>query len=223
MILEVESARLVPENFRAELMRWLIDGYNVMHAGGRLRPNLSRSGFRNARRRFLDELLLAMGPHRARSTTVVFDASVHPGDFDLSDNYQGLSILFALGDESADARIEALIASDSDPKALSVVSSDRRIRQAASRRKSKSITAEVFWEWIDELKDRVRRAQARIPVPKPGTVRPKSKPAAEEPSWLEEFGAIEEIADLDRTLNPHDALLTDADVAEIEREVEREP
>ena len=37
-------------------MRWLIDGYNVMHAGGRLGPKLSREGFRRARRRFLDEL-----------------------------------------------------------------------------------------------------------------------------------------------------------------------
>ncbi len=27
-------------------MRWLIDGYNVMHAAGLLGPKLSRDGFR---------------------------------------------------------------------------------------------------------------------------------------------------------------------------------
>ena len=29
-------------------MRWLIDGYNVMHAAGRLGPKLGREGFRRA-------------------------------------------------------------------------------------------------------------------------------------------------------------------------------
>ncbi len=106
-----------------------------MHAGGRLGPKLSREGFRRARRRFLDELAMALGPQAARQTTVVFDASVHPGDFALDANYRGLGILFALGDENADARIEQLIAADSNPRTLTVVSSDRRIRQAAERRR----------------------------------------------------------------------------------------
>ena len=97
-------------------MRWLIDGYNVMHAGGRLGAKLSREGFRRARRRFLDELSTALGPDPARQTTVVFDASVHPGDFALDAEYRGLGILFALGDENADARIEQLIAADSNPR-----------------------------------------------------------------------------------------------------------
>ena len=62
-------------------MRWLIDGYNVMHAGGHLVPKLGREGFRRERRRFLDELAGALGPDRTAGTTVVFDASVPPGDF----------------------------------------------------------------------------------------------------------------------------------------------
>src|ERR1700679_2692567 len=108
-------------------MRWLIDGYNVMHAGGWVVAKLGGEGFRRARRRFLDELASALGPQTARQTTVVFDASVHPGDFALDAEYRGLGILSALGDENADARIEQLIAADSNPRALTVVSSDRRI------------------------------------------------------------------------------------------------
>ena len=123
-------------------MRWLIDGYNVMHAGGRLGPKLGREGFRRARRRFLDELAAALGPDVAGQTTVVFDASVPPGRLPLDANYRGLGVLFALGDENADARIEQLIAEHSNPKTLTVVSSDRRIRQAAARRRTRSLTAE---------------------------------------------------------------------------------
>src|SRR5262245_26205025 len=119
-------------------MRWLVDGYNVMHAGGRLGSKLSREGFRHARRRFLDEISAALGADVARETTVVFDASIHPGDFALDATHRGLRILFALGDENADARIEEIIAGHANPRTLTVVSSDRRIRQAAARRRAKA-------------------------------------------------------------------------------------
>ncbi len=97
-------------------MRWLIDGYNVMHAGGRLGPKLSREGFRRARRGFLDELAQALGPAVASETTVVLDASVPPGDFPKVSTYHGLTVVFALGDENADARIEAIIGEHSSPQ-----------------------------------------------------------------------------------------------------------
>lgn len=204
-------------------MRWLIDGYNVMHAGGRLGPKLGREGFRRARRRFLDELAVALGPEAARETTVIFDASVHPGDFALEANYRGLGILFALGDENADARIEQLIAADSHPRALTVVSSDRRIRQAAERRRSRSVTADQYWEWIDDLKERSRLKARKEP-------RPQSTPANQNPPpggddaahWLETFRDVDEMPEIEQALSSPDVLLTDAEIAEIEREVERE-
>jgi predicted RNA-binding protein with PIN domain len=205
-------------------MRWLIDGYNIMHAGGRLGAKLSRSGFRRARRHFLDELSSALGPDRARRTTVVFDASVHPGDFELDAEYRGLGVVFALGDENADARIERIIAADSHPKALTVVSSDRRIRQAAARRKSPSITADQFWELIDDLKDRrllkpkaVVTAQRR---PASDTVPPPPDEAAH---WLDMFSDVDSMPEIKQVRPATDALLTDAEIAEIERQVAREP
>ena len=140
-------------------MRWLIDGYNVMHAGGRLGPKLSREAFRRARRRFLDEVADAIGPNVAVDTTIVFDASVPPGDFPPVSTFREISVLFALGDENADARIEALITRHSNPKTLNVVSSDNRIRLAASRRRCQCLSAEKFWELIDDLKERRARAK----------------------------------------------------------------
>jgi uncharacterized protein len=204
-------------------MRWLIDGYNLMHAGGRLGPKLSRDGFRRARRRFLDELSAAVGPQAARQTTVVFDASVHPGDFALDAHYRGLGILFALGDENADARIEQLIAADADPRTLTVVSSDHRIRQAAVRRRAKSMTADQYWELIDDLKERSRiKAKTEVPFTTAPRDRQPQPVADESAHWLETFRDVDDLPEIQEALTPNRALLTDAEIAEIEREVERE-
>jgi uncharacterized protein len=204
-------------------MRWLIDGYNVMHAGGRLGPKLSREGFRRARRRFLDEISAALGPDGARQTTVVFDASVHPGDFALDATYRGSRILFALGDENADARIEEIIAGDANARTLTVVSSDRRIRQAAARRRAKVLTADKFWELIDDLKE--GKGQNSGPGEQ-GTpdLEDRRQPIdpAESALWLETFHEVADAPAIQAALAPNDALLTDAEIAEIEREIERE-
>ncbi len=202
-------------------MRWLIDGYNVMHAGGRLAPRLGREGFRRVRRRFLDELSTALGSQLARQTTVVFDASVHPGDFALDAEYHGLGILFALGDENADARIEQLIAADPNPRDLTVVSSDRRIRQAAMRRRTRSVTADHYWELIDDLKER-RRKKPKIEAPTRPTQHDQEPAPDDAAHWLEAFRDIDELPGIQEALAPNDSLLTDAEIAEIERQVERE-
>ena len=70
-------------------MRWLIDGYNVMYAAGRLGrswagrvPQGASAVPRRPGRR---------SPGRdSRRRTVVFDASVPPGDFPISSTYRGL-------------------------------------------------------------------------------------------------------------------------------------
>jgi predicted RNA-binding protein with PIN domain len=205
-------------------MRWLIDGYNVMHADGRLGPHLGREGFRRARRRFLDELALALGPGLSAETTVVFDASLPPGDFGVVSSYRGLDVRFALGDENADARIEQLIAAHSNPKTLSVVSSDRRIRQAAARRRARSVTAESYWELIDDLKERRagKPAGERARDRRPSEGKPPAAPD-EAAFWLERFREVAEDPTAGEVPTRNDALLTQADIAEIQRQIEREP
>jgi uncharacterized protein len=207
-------------------MRWLIDGYNVMHAGGRLPPKLSRERFRRARRRFLDELSAAVGPTNVPETTVVFDAAVHPGDFPPVSTYRGLAVLFALGDENADARIEALILEHSNPKTLTVVSSDNRIRLAASRRRCRSLTAEKFWELLDDLKERragnQKTPQARPPDQGAPGKQPES-PHDEVSHWLGVFGELDESPEIRQGFAPGHTLLTDAEIEELKREIDREP
>jgi predicted RNA-binding protein with PIN domain len=204
-------------------MQWLIDGYNVMYAGGRLGPALSRDGFRRARRRFLDEIVAALGPDGAARTTVVFDALVHPGDFKVDTHYRELGVIFALGDENADARIEQIIAAHSNPKTLTVVSSDRRIRQAAARRRTRCLTAEQFWELIDECKEQKGRERKAKPARLPATSTEDQTMKTEEAAlWLEAFRDVDQAPGVKEGLAPDDSLLTDADIAEIQREIERE-
>jgi predicted RNA-binding protein with PIN domain len=205
-------------------MRWLIDAYNVMHAGGRLGPKLGREGFRRARRRFLDELALALGPFMAADTTVVFDATVPPGDFPPASTYRSLSVVFALGDENADARIEQLIAEHSNPKSLTVVSSDNRIRQAASRRRARALTADEFWQLIDSLKEGRKRNEAKTPDPgPPKSVRKDDRPIDEAEYWMGVFGELDNAPEMRQARLKSPSLLTDAELEEIKREIDREP
>jgi predicted RNA-binding protein with PIN domain len=206
-------------------MRWLIDGYNVMHAGGRVGPQLGREGFDRARRRFLDELAGALGADRAAGTTIVFDANLPPRDFPLETNYHGLHLVFALGDENADARIEQMIGEDANPAKLTVVSTDRRIRQAAARRRARPMTAEKFWDWLDDLREGAaegpgpRQVASAQPPP-----RDRSEPITPEERafWLATFRELDEDPKAHQALAPNPSLLTDAEIAEIQRQVDRE-
>jgi predicted RNA-binding protein with PIN domain len=203
----------------AIVMRWLIDGYNVMHAGGRIVPGLKPEPFRRARRRFLDDLADALAPETANETTVVFDANSPPTDFPLDSTYRGMRVIFALGDESADARIETLIAKHGTPKTLTTVSTDRRIRQAATRRRGGTMTADQYWQLIDDRKERIRpvRRPPRVEVPKP------APPIADESAfWLEAFAELNDGPEVRQFSARDETMLTDAEIEQIEREVERE-
>lgn len=198
-------------------MRWLIDGYNVMHAAGRLGPRLSREGFRRARRRFLDEIADTLPVDRPGDVTVVFDASVPPGDFPLSSTYRGLRVIFAYGDEDADSRIEYILGKDSSPGSLTVVSSDRRIRDAASRRRARPITADAFLD----LKDHPRGfSPPRAPEPAPDRETMLASQDADE--WVEVFRDLQDEPALRQIAAPHPAMLTDAEIAEIQRLIDLE-
>jgi predicted RNA-binding protein with PIN domain len=205
-------------------MLWLIDGYNLMYAAGAAGSNhAGPEAARRKRRRFLNLLANALGSQRARETTIVFDANSPPADFDIDTTYKELRVIFALGDESADARIEQLIAAHSAPKSLTVVSTDRRVRRAATRRKAKAMTAD---EYLDEL-DRIRNPKGKEASLEnrsgpPGADRVEPVSAEEAARWLREFADLEEALETDRALAPDRALLTEAEIAQIQREVDRE-
>ena len=117
-----------------------------------------------------------------------------------------------------------IIADHANPKTLTVVSSDRRIRQAATRRRTRSLTADQFWELIDDLKERADqnvRPGKHKPTP---DLRNGASPIdpTESALWLETFRDVTDAPGIQAALAPNEPLLTDAEIAEIEREIERE-
>ena len=60
------------------------------------------------------------------------------------------------------------------------------------------------------------------PSPRPCDPERQATPA-ESAFWVETFGDIAEADEIQQALAPNDSLLTDAEIAEIERQIEREP
>lgn len=109
-------------------MPYLIDGYNFLHAVGRLSPKSSYSALESARHWFMH---LLQERHSSNDpVTVVFDAKrpprnrVDPTEVWIQFEYAPI----------ADDRIEDLIETNPTPQKLIVVSNDHRIQQAAQRR-----------------------------------------------------------------------------------------
>ncbi|AMV36941.1 NYN domain-containing protein [Planctomyces sp. SH-PL62] len=236
-------------------MRWLIDGYNLMHAAGVVDSKMGRHRFRDARRRFLDRLARSMGDH-AFETTVVFDANQPPADFPIESNYRGITVVFAVADASADDRIERILARHSTPKTLTVVSNDREVRKSATSRKAQAIKADDFLDRMSTIAYENRPAAPSGPDPE-AVRRAPVLDDAERAYWQEVFGAIDldpparerpwsaakpgktapkpapPAPDHRRVARPVDldvrdvpslraAMLTDADIAAIQREIDRE-
>jgi predicted RNA-binding protein with PIN domain len=199
-------------------MRLLIDGYNLLHAVTSVPPRLGPDGLRKLRNRFLNDLAYRLGPIEAAATTVVFDAHEPPEDLPRRTMHKGMTILFAAGQEGADAGIEALIAQHSAPKRLTVVSSDHRIRQAARRRKARVLTADEFWSSL------APRKRAASPAPEPGPTPERAAPltAAESAYWQERFRDVLESTEARELSRRAEYLPSDEEIARIEREVAEE-
>jgi uncharacterized protein len=201
-------------------MRLLIDGYNLMYAVGLLGKRFGPDGFRRVRQRFLNDLADALGAVEAHQTTVVFDAATPPDGSPRELVHKGITVLFAVEDDDADSRIERLIAGHSAPKMLTVVSSDHRIRQAATRRKARVETADAFWSRLQERRSKPHAA----PPPLSPEERARLHGLAPEESqeWLETFRQVADEPDTREALGSGGFVPTDEEIARIEREVEEE-
>ena len=111
-------------------MQYLIDGYNLLHAMGRLQ---ARTGLEKARQRLLSLLHGAFGNESA-SVTVVFDAADPPAGATEVQDYRGIQVRFAVYQDQTDDLIELIIQRDSAPRQLTVVSDDHRLQKAGRRR-----------------------------------------------------------------------------------------
>jgi predicted RNA-binding protein with PIN domain len=161
-------------------MRYVIDGYNLLHAWG-LAPR-HPGQLERARRKLLDLLCEADG-----DVTVVFDAARAPAGVTPEQDYKGIHVRFIL-EGTADDWIENLIRRESRPQQLTIVSDDRRLRKAAERHRCR---------WLGCL-DYIEEVQGGQAAP-PGPAAPSEEPAKSEKltedearRWLEAFGGADD-------------------------------
>ena len=154
-------------------MPFLVDGNNLMHALHDVGVDVGRAGL--AKR-------LAQLARTGQRVCVVYDGPSRPLPPEVK--AAGLEIVFS-GRGKADGIIIDRIKSDTAPRRLTVVSSDRQIRAAARRRRCRSVTSQDF---AGELRRAIERAQPRRRT----EPREKHKGLADDPRetqrWIREMG-----------------------------------
>jgi predicted RNA-binding protein with PIN domain len=128
----------------------LIDGYNVIAPIAAPGRGATERWLQAERERLIELLYAGLGQSLSSQTTVVFDAAAAPPGLDSRYVVKGIEVEFAIGYAEADDRLEELIAEHSSPKRLTVVSSDRRVKTAATRRGALAVDSDV---WLDRLSD----------------------------------------------------------------------
>lgn len=111
---------------------------------------------------------------------IIFDGK-GPPDKEGFDNIDYLEVSFSGVGSDADTIIEDKIRASTAPKAITIISSDRRLRRAARARKATSVKSEVFW--TDLQKQLNRKATVEEPSAKREGIS-----SSETKQWLELFG-----------------------------------
>ena len=157
----------------------LIDGHNLLHSVQKTaedREQITDLTLCRILSRYLKQL--------SQKGQIIFDGT-GPPDKTGFDNIPNLEVLFAGLATDADTVIEHKIKANTAPRRLTVVSSDRRLRDAGRARKAVSLKSEEFWR---EVIKQVTKKQG--PKEPPGKRTGINSGEAE--LWLEEFGIDED-------------------------------
>ena len=132
------------------MIRIIIDAYNLIFQCG-FQPKKLDAPFalHKARQRLISELVLRIDQQTRKDVMLVFDAKNPRGYATPELIGQGFKIAFAREFEDADAMVIELLRRHSQPRQLTVVSSDHHIQTAATRRNATAVDAD---EWFDGLK-----------------------------------------------------------------------
>lgn len=156
----------------------LIDGYNLLHSVQNLLDQSTEITD--------DQLCRVIGEYLYRTKgkgSIIFDGT-GPKDKSVFNNLFNLEVLFSGPNREADDVIEKLIQQNTAPRNLSVISSDRRIKQAAEKRKAAAVDCVDFWMEVLKQIEKKQKQQAEPQEKFIGLTN------AETEYWLREFGFI---------------------------------
>lgn len=156
-------------------MPFLIDGYNLLWAVHKLGDD-SESVNDVQMCRIVSRYLKQTG----ESGEIVFDG-IGPPDKSGFDNIDNLEVFFTGVDIDADSVIENKVRANTAPKRLMVVSSDRRLRDAARARRAVALKSENFWERVG------KQLRKRRTTKEPQAKR-QGLSESETEQWLKIFG-----------------------------------
>ena len=160
-------------------MPYLIDGYNLLRSIQKTDEELCALTDTGLCR------ILCEYFRRVRSFGhIVFDG-IGPPDKSGFSGLDNLEIYFSGTDIDADEIIEERIGDNTAPKSLIVVSTDRKIRASAAKRKAVAVRSDIFWQNVIQQLGRHRK-----PTPEPQEKR-TGITESETDEWLDLFG-IEE-------------------------------
>ncbi len=176
----------------------LIDAYNVLHVTGILPPRLAGLDLEGL------VALIGMSRYAGRGVTLVCDGvppahigsvpSARGGGVRLA-RLTGADAVFAGHGAEADDLLESLLAADSAPRRVLVVSSDRRVRKAARRYGASEVGASAFLEQLVTDEQRARKD------PLPAFVHDIPLDGVSVDHWLRTFGIAPTLAsELARTV-----------------------
>ena len=153
----------------------IIDGYNLLRAIQKTHEQFeSASDVQLCL--ILDRYLKLTG----QKGEIIFDG-IGPPDKTGFNNLSNLEVFFVGFNTDADSVIEDKIKANTAPKRLMIVSSDRRVRAAARKRKATSLKSDVFWDKLQKQLSRKKTIKE-----------PKAKRAglteSETEQWLKIFG-----------------------------------
>jgi predicted RNA-binding protein with PIN domain len=154
---------------------FIIDGHNLLHTIFKLEGDSGAVGDVGLCR-ILGRYFTLTG----EKGEIIFDGT-GPPDKSGFDNIGNLEVFFAGLGTDADTVIEDKISTSTAPKGLTIVSSDRRLRAAAHKRKATSMKSDVFWN--DVQKQLSRKWPAKEP-----TEKRQGLNEGETEQWLEFFG-----------------------------------
>ena len=154
---------------------FIIDGYNLLHTIIKLEDDSGAISDIDLCR-FLDRYFSLTSD----KGEIIFDGT-GPPDKSGFDKINNIEVSFAGLGTDTDTVIEDKISVSTAPKGLTIVSSDRRLRAAARRRKATSIKSDVFWNDVQKQLNRKR------PIKEP-TEKRQGLNEGETEQWLEFFG-----------------------------------
>jgi hypothetical protein len=198
----------------------IIDGYNLMHACGLARKSYGPGQLRQCRSQLVRHLARHLTRPERERTTIVFDAREAPPDLPRQMTAEGMSVCFALPGREADDAIEELVAAHSAPRQIRLVSGDHRLQKSVRRRRGSFVDSDDF---AGELE---RRGPVSDAPPEP--VKSEHKPGleavaeTEAEKWLPIFGEVSGAEELPSETTHPDLSITQADVAAIAAEIERQ-